>query len=33
MKHNLSECGKAHCWGCDKHILLREMPYCEGCKK
>ncbi len=26
-------CGKFHCWKCDKHIPLKEAPYCPKCKK
>jgi len=29
--HQLSACGKAHCWDCDSHLLVREMPLCNSC--
>jgi len=31
MIHELSTCGKAHCWDCECHLLVREMPLCNPC--
>lgn len=30
---NIKECGFFHCWKCSKHILLKNAPYCDKCKK
>ena len=26
-------CGSFHCWKCEKHIPLKNAPYCDHCKK
>ena len=27
------QCGAFHCWKCEKHISLKDAPYCEKCKE
>ena len=30
-KHDISKCGKFHCWCCNEHMPLRDAPICENC--